>query len=50
VFPTCAQMRIKNNDHLRAVLNGPMDRDWLIGNGEQRTIPQPVIASAKKKQ
>jgi hypothetical protein len=42
-------LRIRDDDHLpRAVLNGVAEDDWLTGDGEQRTIPQPVIAKAKK--
>ena len=37
---------IRDDDHLRAVLNGATDDDWLKGNGEQWTIPQPTIAKA----
>jgi hypothetical protein len=40
---------IRDDDHLRAVLNGAAEDDWLKGHGEPRTIPQPVIVKAKKK-
>ena len=32
---------IRDDDHLRAVLNGETD-DWLRGDGEQRSTPQPM--------
>jgi hypothetical protein len=40
-------LTIRGDDHLRAVLNGSTDNDWLKGNGEQWTIPQPTIVNAK---
>ena len=41
---------IRDDDHLRAVLNGAQEDDWFKGDGQQWTIPQPVIAKAKTKQ
>jgi hypothetical protein len=40
---------IRDDDHLRAVLNRVMEDGWLTGHGEQRAAPQPVIVKAKRR-
>jgi hypothetical protein len=40
---TDLHLPIRDDDHLRAVLNGAEATDWQPGNGEQRTAPQPAV-------